>query len=170
MALPTGNATFPGISVITAAQMTLSHGISPSSAIITTVPHTNFIAKVGDLTFTFGGETITFKDAIADQATFTQSGAGQRWTVRVFDRRWRWRFGGISGRYNERTTNGLLNADIGNRQSPRDLALFLLDAMGESNVDLSEIPNRERIFVNWDDANPAVELAEIGRASCRERV
>lgn len=161
-----GLASFPGITVITGANMTHSHGISPSVALITTVPHTNFIPQVGELAFTFGDVKIKFPDCMVDTASLRISQAGQIWTMRVLDRRWKWKFGEICGRYNVRHDDETI--EEGTERTPQQLAKLLLSAMGERVANISALPNKARPEVVWDSVNPAEELASLcDSLSCR---
>lgn len=163
MADPQGNATFPGIKVLAGWNFTMNEGITPSSGLIRTVPHTKFIATVGDFTMTYGGQTITLHDCALDDASLSIDPSGQWWTIRVLDRRWKWtREGGggtISGRYNIKLPDGTIRA--GTQKTPQELAKLLLTAMGEDTLDINKMPNDARPEVLWDDDLPAEALARL---------
>jgi hypothetical protein len=166
MADPIGIASFPGISQVVRCGYVLSHGISPGAAILEIAPQRTFAAEGGTLAFHFAGRTIAFPGCKIDKASFNRNESGLVWALQIYDRRWRWQFGEISGRYNLRRADGTLDADT--EKSPRELAVLLLTAMGERNYDVHELPNDMRPEVEWVATNPAqalAELAEIG--GCR---
>lgn len=157
MAAPQGLATFPGVTQITGADFTLSHGISPSVCLIRTVPHTRFIAEVGTLRFGFANLRLDFPEAALNTASLRIDQSGQRWSLQILDRRWKWAFGKIEGRYNVRRADGEIDPDT--RKSPQELAKLLLQAMKEQRFDVSAMPDRSRPAVAWDHVTPAPQLA-----------
>jgi hypothetical protein len=162
----TANATFPGITVIMACEGTFTHGISPSVFTLRTVPHTNFIAKVGDLIMAFGSNKLTLKDCAVDAASLEVNDDGTEWTINILDRRWRWKFGEISGWYNRRLADGTV--EKATEKKPQELAKLLLEAMGEQGFDVAALPNDPRPEVRWSFDNPAEELASLcDELSCR---
>jgi hypothetical protein len=172
MSTPQGLASYPGIEQIISASITLGHGISPSSARITMAPQLSTIAESGTFTFTIGTTTISFPDCKADQGSYERSDNGEYWHITLLDRRWKWRFGQISGRYNVWRENATLqNGDppgsagsglvADTERTPQQLAALYLDAMGESGYDVSALPNDTRPPVEHDYDNPAEALAEL---------
>jgi hypothetical protein len=159
MADPIGLCSFPGISVIKSADFTLGHGISPSACMISTIPHTKFIADVGTLKITFDRIQLEFPDAALDHASLRVSTDGFAWSLRILDRRWKWRFGHITGVYNRRDPAGNVIKD--SEKTPQELAKLLLEAMGEKGADVAALPAKPRPEVAWDHANPASELAAL---------
>lgn len=153
------NATFPGISVILGCDGTLTHGISPSIFTIRTIPHTNFVAGVGNLTLSFGSDSLTFRDCALDLATLEVNEGGSEWTLNILDRRWKWQYGEISGWYNRRLEDGTIDKET--EKNPQELATLLLEAMGEQRSDVSALPMQPRPEVRWQFDNPAEELASL---------
>jgi len=158
MPAPQGLFHFTGLADIIAGDFTLCHGISPSVCTLTTVPRPVSAANVGTLTISFGGQRIVLPECAVDSASITQ-GNGFRWQIRILDRRWKWQFGAVYGRYNLRKKNGDVETET--EKSPRDLATILLRAMGEQGFDVSRLPNESRPMVEWLAANPAQELAAL---------
>lgn len=166
-----GLATFPGVDQIISASITLGHGISPSTAHLTMVPQLTSIAEVGTLRFQLGDSVVEFFDCKADHGTYQRSESGEYWQISLVDRRWKWRFGQISGRYNvwredatlqtgaPGSTEGELIANT--ERTPRELAELYLEAMGEENYDVSALPNHTRPPVDHEYDNPAEALAEL---------
>lgn len=160
------SASFPGIDVVIGADMTFGHGISPSVCTIRTVPHSNFIAGVGTLVLSFGGDSLKFKDCALDLATLRADESGTEWTINILDRRWKWAFGHVSGKYNTKKADGEIDKDT--EKTPQELAKLLLEAMGETRPDVSALPSKPRPEVQWDFDNPAAQLAELcDSLSCR---
>jgi len=160
-----GLAHFPGIDQLVAASVSMTHGISPGVATLVIAPQSNFTAEVGTLTLTYGSTTIEWIDCKVDYSTLERNASGQIWRLSLLDRRWKWRFGHISGSYNVRRDDfGLQNAAAGaidTERTPRQLAALCLDAMGETDYDVSDLPNDTRPGIEWDATNPAQALAQL---------
>ena len=73
------------------------------------------------------------------------------------DRRWRWGFGHIDGRYNVRKEDGTLIRE----KTPAQLMSLCLDAMGEAGYDVSAVTVGARPFVEWRGDVPAECLQEL---------
>ena len=169
-------ATFPGIAQIFSASMTFSAGVSPSFCLISLPPQQDFEIKPGTLTFTYGGTKIEFPDCIIDSSSLEVGPAGQIWTLRILDRRWKWAYGSTEDsdsfrtRFNIRLANGEIlegakELQKDTRYSPRRIAKILYSAMGEKKPTEDQIkalpdsePWPELEFV---DANPARALADL---------
>lgn len=155
-----GYFTFPGIQQIIRGTYTLSHGIAPGVATIEMVPQVDLIAQGGTLGIHFGSVNILFPGCRIDQSSLRHNpSAGYTVSVRIFDRRWRWAFGSISGVYNRLDDAEVMIED--SERSPQQLAAMLLTAMGETSFDVSQLPNDTRPHVEWIDENPARALADL---------
>ena len=166
MADPQGMVSFPGLTFIRAASMTFSHGISPSSALVQIAPQAGFVPEPGTLRFTFAGTVISFPGALIDSASLRINQQGYIWSLRILDRRWKWRFGELYGWYNRKLPDGSLDTTL--QKTPQELAVLCLQAMGETQFDASGLPNNARPEMNWVAANPANELANLCDAlGCR---
>lgn len=171
----TGVMSFPGIDSILSGSLTLSHGISPSVATIEIQPQADFVAELGPLTLFFGVPGVTtvaelvFSDCRIDQASFRYGPDGLIWALSIWDRRWRWQWGGISGTYNERIPLGQKGSiDAYTLRSPQLLCAYCLDLMGEVLYDVSQVPNDPRPEVRWVWDNPARALADLcDQLGCR---
>ncbi len=93
-------ASFPGATSIQTAAYTLTHGISPGMGTIVCNPGVSPQA-VGNLTFSDGTRTVTIPNCRVDSGSFELSRSGKTVNLRVFDRRWMWQYGEISGHYND---------------------------------------------------------------------
>lgn len=164
--LPQALLSFPGISQVISWSFTLSHGITPSVAQVEIAPQFGVPAEIGTMVISFGDVSLEFPGCVLDRATVRRDRAGMVVSLAILDRRWAWRFGAISGRYNVRRKDGALDSDT--EQSPQELATLLLTAMGESNFDVSGLPNDSRPEMDWVYANPAQELANLADSlGCR---
>ena len=119
---------------------------------------------------------LQFTDCKVDKASFRFNQGGLLWQFSIFDRRWFWAFGEISGDYNERTPNvqsqqsldnlGSINPDT--VQTPQQLAALLLDAMKEPVYNVSQMPDITRPEVHWQNDPPAQALASLAdQLGCR---
>lgn len=161
MALPPmGRFLFPGLNSVLGATMTLAHGTAPSFIVCRITPQNNFTVPQGTAQFVYGNEPpITFPDCKIDIASLDVGTGGQVWTLRIADRRWKWAFGEITGRYNLVKPNGRIDLDT--EKSPQDLAKLLLKEMGEVRFDVSQLPNETRPYVEWASDNPAEMLNRL---------
>lgn len=161
-----GLVHFPGIRQVFRGELTLSHGISPSVALLEIAPQESFPSLIGTLAFTFDGVQFQFPDCRVDKNSFSADGSGHVWRLAIFDRRWKWRFGEISGRYNLRDEQN--NIQLGTEKAPRKLCELCLEAMKEKGFDVSAVPNDARPEIEWDHENPAEALAQLADSlGCR---
>lgn len=165
MSPPQGLAHFPGIDHLLSASITLGHGISPSSAKLRIAPQTNFAAETGTLLFEYDGTTVEFPDCKVDRSSLDRNERGEVVELSILDRRWKWRFGQISGKYNVWRDDSTIQSGGGlvadTERTPQELAALYLDAMGEGGYDVSELPSQTRPPVDHDHDNPADALAEL---------
>jgi len=171
--------TFPGLSTFTKAEYVLSQGISPGKCTIELPQELiSGIQATGDLTISYGDESITLPNCLVDSAHIDQSLQGYIGRLTILDRRWLWKFGYISGHYNVRLPSGS-NADegfnsqaravdgsstkirSGTEMAPQDIATQCLQAMGEQNFDVSALPNDARPEIDWSWTNPAEALQAL---------
>jgi hypothetical protein len=137
---------------------TFAPGVQPSVCYINTIPHVPSLPSVGDLLIrTQGGVSITFPECCLEQPQLNAGIGGQFWTLPILDRRWKWRFGTVDGHYNKRKANGTYIRE----RTPQELAALLLDELGETQYDVSQLPNDQRPEKLWISADIATELDEL---------
>lgn len=163
-----GVMRFPGINKVLDGSFTLSHGPSPSAATLTIIPQ-EITELVGPLTITDGREEVVFSDCLIDKASMARDSRGRVVSLTIYDRRWRWRWGRISGRYNIRTSASQDDPDEGTVRSPQELAALCLAAVGEADYDIAQLPDTTRPYIDWEyDTNPAEALALLAESlGCR---
>jgi len=163
---PLGLLSFPGLDQVRSWSFTLSHGITPDVAHVEIAPQFGVPAEIGTMVISFGGVELDFPGCVLDSAQVRRDRSGMVVHLAILDRRWAWRYGAISGRFNLRQKDGSL--DTSTEMPPQDLAALLLAAMGESEFDVSGLPNLARPEVDWVYANPAQELANLADSlGCR---
>jgi hypothetical protein len=156
---PQGLVWFPGVQQPIRGQYTLSHGITPGIATIDMLPQADFVGEGGTLRFTFGDVEILFPDCKVDLASLRYDRSGFVIGLSVLDRRWKWAFGQISGSYNTRREDG---RPIPERvKEARDMCALCLDAMNETDYDVSQVPSGVFPTVDWEYDNPAQSLAAL---------
>ncbi len=161
-----GTVSVSGVNSVLAARYTARPGRQPSQATVDIVPQPGTTFDAVSLEMAFGGSRITLPDCKVSQVTFAFSEQGTIWRLHLVDRRWRWSFGQISGRYNLRADDDTLIQST--ERNPRQLAQLCLQAMGEQDADLDELPNDLRPLVEWDYENPAKMLERLARdGNCR---
>lgn len=158
-----GSVSFPGLTNIAlGAEMIFSRGPYPSSCLIRTLVEPSLTATVGTLAIgDDDGNVVQFPEACVNRATLrhNQGAKHHRWSVQVWDRRWKWAGGQIEGEYNTRLRDGLLKPAT--KRTARELAHMLLQAMGETGFDVTAIPNNAFPPITWKCANPALALEEL---------
>ncbi len=163
---PQGLLSFPGVDLVRSWSFTLSHGITPGVAHVEIAPQFDIPAEIGTMTISFGDIELDFPGCVLDSALVRRDRSGMVVHLAILDRRWAWRYGAVSGRYNVRQKDGAL--DTTTEMAPQDLAALLLSTMGESDFDVSGLPNLARPEVDWVYANPAQELADLAESlGCR---
>lgn len=181
-----GSVTYPGIQQIVSANYSRSHGITPDVCQIEMAPQPlsasdpdyTPIEPDGYLLFQFdeytnGGLTgrtqILLQGCRPDKASVRRSATSINWTIPIYDRRWKWKYGSFSGHWNIKK-NGVIEPR--KKKTPRQLADMCLEAMGEKNYDTRDLldlekktslPYRNQIFpeVHWDRIPPAQALNEL---------
>ena len=166
-----GIATFPGVLAVRSATYTLTPGITPGTALLEMAPQETLIAQGGTLQLAYGNVLLQFPHCRVDKGTIIRNRDGMVVELTVLDRRWKWRFGQISGNYNLRRDDATGQSGGGGsndnpiisstERTPRQLCTLCLTAMGESNFDVSRVPNADRPRVQWNYTNPAQALADL---------
>ena len=158
------SVSFSGVEQVKELQASFSHGISPSVFTLTIAPQADFDGEGGTLTISDGEQLCVFADCKVDRATFELTESGMLWRLSIFDRRWKWAFPTIDGAYNLRqdSANALAQSVIPRTErTPQQLAALLLEAMGEEEYDVGEMPNEQRPQVEWQGDPAAEELATL---------
>ena len=156
---------FPGISGVLSASMNLTLGIAPSQISFTCPPPDGDLPKVGDATWRYvavdqyssDSFSRTFEDCFIDSVDVRWDGRVV-WDVTLYDRRWKWSFGQVSGRYNNRVNGTVLPK---NRKTLKQLVEICLDEMGETGYDTSIVPDDEYPAVEWDLEIPARAIMSV---------
>jgi len=148
---------FDGIEGIEGGEFTLQHGPDPSIANIRCSPQAKFPNLNGTLTISQNGETVRMKNCRIDESSIAYRGA--KVNLRILDRRWKWRYGAISGRYNVYKDDGTLDKDT--ELAPQHLAAKCATVMREPNMDVSHLPTDARPTCIWDHEAPARALATL---------
>lgn len=147
------------------ANYTCSHGITPSIATLRIpVQNLDAIAPIGDLTISDGVSSLFLRSARLSRFTVVREG-GYSVVMAIEDCRWRWRFGSISGHYNERDDHGRVKERTA--KHPRDLIRLLWRAIPKPPRKLAvrglRVPNKPSAWpeVRWQSANPSRALASL---------
>jgi hypothetical protein len=179
MSPPQGLVSYPGLTTFTRAEYVLSQGISPGKCTLE-MPQELLggLQRTGDLTFSYGSQSITLSGCVVDQAHIASGEGGFMARVDILDRRWQWAEGYLSGHWNLRMPSGAcadegfnttpvqVQGDAtkirqGTEKAPQDIASACLDAMGEENYDVSALPNDSRPEIAWSHVNAAKALQEL---------
>ena len=151
---------FPGLDHIVSWSISgWSHGITPTVITVEALPSPSFIPGVGEIEISFGTVQIAFPDSALSRSSLEISRGGQVWSLSFLDRRWKWQFGEISGRFNIHQRDGSI--EDGTERTLEELADLCLEALSEENADTSRLPAAPRPEVDWQFANPAKALADL---------
>lgn len=152
--------TFPGIRSAFGGSYTLAHGVQAGIISIHCHPQNiDIINNVGTVRMEWRSTVIELPNCRAFSHQLEASGDGFILRVLLEDRRWKWRWPTISGRYNVRTADATIYSPT--KKNPQELAKLLLDAMDEPRVDVSDLPTDDYPFVEWYEATAAEELSSI---------
>lgn len=139
---------------------TFQGGQEPSVFVVTVTPHLKYIQPNGDLIFGAEGEgSLKMKGCRIERPIFRPD---RKWDIPILDRRWKWRYGEISGSYNiKRADKSFIR-----EKTPRELAELCLLAMGENpkKARLGDLPTKPRPTVQWDRVTPATALDSLVRS------
>jgi hypothetical protein len=152
--------SFPGIASTIGGCYTLAHGIQAGMISITCHPqNVDLISNVGTVRMEWRSTVIELPNCRAFSHSLEASGDGFILRVMLEDRRWKWRWPTISGRYNLRTGDATIYGPT--KKNPQQLAMLLLDAMDEPRVDVSDLPTDDYPFVEWYGSTAAEELSSL---------
>lgn len=146
-------ATFPGINKIMSWSYTPTHGICPSLVHLEIEPQSNMPTNAG--TFRVRAEPWGIELPGCRAICGDLDSEGRVTKLYLYDRRWQWRFGCISGDYN---CQFMLPRPL---RSVRDLASILLTKMGETDFDVSALPNNVFPDTHWKNHVPAEQLQSL---------
>lgn len=185
--------SWPGITHgVQSFQYAVSHGISPSVALIVTNPQPKPPAGFGNLYWSDGRHGMALSNCKLSRLKPSIGPGGFTYTLEILDRRWQWANGTFpngGGKYNQLDDHGkLIPMTV---RSPRELALLCLKAMGERQFRIEGLPTglssrdgrRITRYLNtgenypltaanpptdWTGIPPAVALTELcDRYGCR---
>lgn len=159
MSDPQALVSFPGLADVLSAKFTLSPGIEPSACMLRIVPQKSFRVEVGELQFRFGNVRFAFPDCALQSSSihFEEGGAVLR--LKLFDRRWKWRFGEIYGDYNQRDRDGKIVEAT--QKNARQLAAICLRELGEPDATITALPENVFPRTQWNGLPPAKALAKL---------
>lgn len=149
-----GSVYYPGIKQIVSASYSRSHGNTPDVCQIEMAPQSLDPSDVdytpiepdGFLVFQFDAESaevnslgnrststtqILLQGCRPDKVAVRRTANSRTWSIPIYDRRWKWKFGSFSGHWNVKK-NGIIEAR--KERTARQLADMCLEAMGELEV------------------------------------
>src|SRR5260221_14636343 len=84
-----GLLSFPGVDQVLSWSFTLSHGITPSAALVEIAPQFGLPAEMGTMIISFGDEAFEFTDCVLDSAAVRRDESGVVVSLTILDRTWR---------------------------------------------------------------------------------
>lgn len=152
------NATYPGIKQIRRCRYTCTLGVLPGTAYLEAVPRKgDRIEPRGDLVLYFGNRRIRIRDCAVDQSSIEYTSEGQTIALRLFDRRWAWKFSDSSFASDPYTTT-----------AKREAQLLLSRMEGGARIGEIDMPDAE-IYAGYPVCyNQAAALAELCRRFGRD--
>jgi hypothetical protein len=151
---PQGLCEYGGYTTLIGGDYTTSRGVQPGVFRLRMACEPTLAKFTGPLTLRYGTDSWTYQGCI-NGPHIQRVYKGRQpycWSVKVYDKRWKWRYPRISGHYNVRNCGGQI--DESNKKSLLELILILLEALGETNSTTRDIPD---VYpeVHWDQAYAA---------------
>jgi len=180
--VPTQKAVvvWPGVLGIRSVRYTGTSGVTPNAAVLVTLPQPFPPDQYGNLVI---GDTVhnpvTLTNCIVQSMRCEGPSPGFTWVLEILDRRHFWSptYRVVNGMYNQPDPSGMFNRPPPDVQAPlignqfrwipwtvrtiRQMMAFLLDAMGEVNYDLTQVPNVGRPAANWQADSAAQCLQRL---------
>ena len=171
-----GIATWPGIEGFVSCSYTCSLGITPGVASLVVPLQAEPIPPEGTLTITDGtfGKIVLKDCRIARAESVDLPGGAKGLALQILDRRWRWKYGAISGWYNQvdpdPDPDGLPKGEFTTRYGPfvpgteRDvleLIKLCTKSLDEELWTAVGLPKAARPPADWKRVNPAAALQGV---------
>lgn len=148
-----------GITGVKGLSGSFTRGISPSTFTVYCIPQ-DVQGGTGTLTFGSGESVMQFVDcAVAASFVRQHTGTSPLMAVKIQDRRWKWKFSVVNGHYNTRSSEGTV--DPATKKEPRELATYILQAMGETNFNVSFMPTGVFPPADWVNKRADIALQEL---------
>lgn len=155
-------ASFGNLTGVKSCRYTQTLGVIPDIAVLRGIPQSRIQSSISDLNIYGPLGSVFFPDCLLDSASMTADVEhGQLAVYRIFDRRWRWKFGATSKVFNYINPDGSI--DPSSEASPREIANFLMQEAGEENYDVKSLPDDDRPYIDMTDDNPMQELESLCR-------
>lgn len=159
-------ANLPASSVV-AASFTLSRGVTPSIATIRTADNAGFVDATGTLTLSHRGSSMSLANCavvVGSRRAFCDRNGRWLFEFDIADRRRLWQHKLIDGRFNTRLPDCRVRLDSrwpGEMKTLRQLASYVLDAMGETAYDVTDVPATLYPPVDWRQCSASAALDRI---------
>lgn len=152
---------FPGITKTLGGLVTLSRGPFPSAALIYFVPQPSLNLSEGDLTITYGSDSITLTECQPEMASLRMHKAGDGFiqSILILDRRRKWMQSRLTQDLNRRMSDG--DIPSANKVDLQTLAGKLLQACGETSHDVSNLSASNYPRLSVVAGNAAYELDRL---------
>lgn len=168
--------TYGGLSNIVRCIATRSTGVYPDTIRIDIAGKPEQVPSRGDLTLEYDGTRIEFKDCRTDMAAVEWNPGANTTSLILYDRRWKWSYGQISGSFNLRENDGrIIKSEDGvydTEEAPQTIAYRCVVAMGEKQdyeeATYEELPNQLRPTFDMEVDDPRSVLSSLLRMlNCR---
>lgn len=126
-----GYVSYPGLIAAKSVRYTQTRGVTPDRIEVRMVPQTTALALTGDVTLTFGAESMILPDCLADKSLISMNDDGFIGSVVFQDRRWRWsKYPSVSYHFNERLPDNSIK--LSSKVSLRRMIEITLLQLGET--------------------------------------
>lgn len=141
-----------------------TRGVLPGAITFTMAPQRVWSPSLIDIELWFNDFNYRFVQCAVANVTEMYSDRGIYWQVTALDRRWKWQDATISGIYNKWLENGAVWNKT--EKTPQELLTILFKELGESNFDVSQVPNKKdmRPECNWSNASICMEMDNLAQA------
>lgn len=151
--------TFGNVKGVESMTFALGRGVQPSVCSFSVPVGVELDRVPKTLTISDGVRSVQFTQCLLQHAVPSTDGSGlSSQSCAVADRRWKWKYGQVSGKYNVRKRGQILEET---KRTPRELAELCFEAMGERKYDISKMPNDILPFIEWDMETPDAALDQL---------
>lgn len=148
-----------GVEQVQSAYYTLTNGALASQVLLRILPQIGQIPTDCNVVFSGGFASVPLRRCVVDFGSIQRNLRGQVVSLRLWDRRYWWQFGEVTGRYNIHLADGTI--DDRNKRSLRELAQILLAEAGEENSDASVLPTDVYPEIEWSMVPPMFALEKM---------
>lgn len=157
-----GVAKWDGLDVQVHARMTRTPGVVPDTGLLVFHQFGTLPSSInGTLAFYYAASLISQWNSCRIAKVLDVRGKVFDWQYTVKDRRWKWKYPILQGRYNLRDDDNKIILET--KKTPRELATIILTDMGETGFSVAALPTDAELSptCEWEFAPAAAQLQNL---------